>query len=163
MYGIAQMALGFGILDRVLVLCPSLTIEKSLMDKFTNLAVDSRLKNALPESARYKNPRIIDASQTILPGDICIENIHAVYAKNSSSIQDSLGFGKGATCLILNDEVHHVYNKVSGIDQDIKRWKEFLLDSGYAFRYVLGFTGTAYIENEYFNDVNFSVFFTTSR
>lgn len=37
--------------------------------------------------------------------------------------------------------------------KNIKKWKEFLLDEVHKFKYILGFTGTAYIENEYFNDV----------
>lgn len=158
MYGIAQIALGIGLIDKVLVLCPSLTIEKGLTEKFKELSVNPTLKNAIPTSAKYKNPRIIDATQTIQDGDICIENIHAVYVKNNSSITDSLGFGKGATCLVLSDEAHHIYNKISGNDTEskgLKKWKEFLLDTTFHFRYMLGFTGTAYIENEYFNDVIF--------
>ncbi len=156
MYGIAQIALGIGLIDKVLLLCPSITIEKGLTEKFLELSSNSNLKNAIPENAKHKNPRIIDATQTIKNGDICIENIHAVYFKNTTSIQDSLGFGKGSNCLILNDEAHHIYNKVSGNDTEskgLKKWKEFLLDESFQFKYIMGFTGTAYIENEYFNDV----------
>lgn len=156
MYGIAQIALGLGIIDRVLLLCPSVTIEKGLTEKFFALTTNPNLKNAIPESSKYKNPRIIDATQTIKEGDICIENIHAVYFKNNTSIQDSLGYGKGANCLVLNDEAHHIFNKVSGNDTEskgLKKWKEFLSDESHQFRYMMGFTGTAYIENEYFNDV----------
>ncbi len=156
MYGVAQIALGLGLIDRVLVLCPSVTIEKGLTEKFLELTANPNLKNAIPESAKYKNPRIIDATQTIKEGDICVENIHAVYFKNNTSIQDSLGYGKGHSCLILNDEAHHIYNKISGNDSEskgLKKWKEFLTDESFQFRYMMGFTGTAYIENEYFNDV----------
>jgi type III restriction enzyme len=158
MYGIAQIALGIGLVDRVLVLCPSLTIEKGLTEKFFDLSSSEALKNTLPDVAVLRNPSIINATRTIKVGDICIENIHAVYANNGSSIQDSLGFGKGQTCLVLNDEAHHIYNKVTGNDKEsqvLKKWREFLLDGGYGFRYMLGFTGTAYIDNEYFNDVIF--------
>lgn len=154
-YGIAQIMLGLGLVDKVLVLCPSITIEKGLMEKFTSLSGDSKLKQTLPSDAVYKNPRIIDANNTIKDGDICIENIHAVYEKTGSSIKDSL-IGNGERVLILNDEVHHAYNKVSGKDkesQSIKKWKDFLLSPDYNFKYMLGFTGTAYIEDEYFNDV----------
>ncbi|GAA4418215.1 DEAD/DEAH box helicase family protein [Nibrella viscosa] len=156
MYGIAQLALGLGFVDKVLVLCPSLTIEKGLTEKFRELTTNSTLKNAIPALAVYANPSIIDGTRTIQNGDICIENIHAVYGRNSSSIQDSLGFGKGERCLVLNDEVHHVYNKIIGNDADskgLKKWKEFLLNNGFGFRYMLGFTGTAYVENDYVNDV----------
>ena len=53
----------------------------------------------------------------------------------------------------LNDEVHHAYNKTN--DKDIRKWKEFLLSSKYNFKYILGFTGTAYVNDDYFNDVIF--------
>ena len=32
-YGIAQIMLGLGLIDKVLVLCPSLTIESELIEK----------------------------------------------------------------------------------------------------------------------------------
>jgi len=154
-YGIAQIMLGLGLIDNVLVLCPSLTIEKGLMEKFTSLSGDSKLRLTIPETARYKNPRIIDANSTIKEGDICVENIHAVYEKTGSSIKDSLS-GNGLRTLVLCDEVHHAYNPVTGRDresQSIKKWKGFLLSDDYKFKYIIGFTGTAYIEDEYFNDV----------
>lgn len=156
MYGIAQIALALGVVDRVLVLCPSLTIKNELTNKFEALASDTVLLNALPDSIHVRNPRIINADQTIKTGDICVTNIHAVYANTTSSVLDSLGFGKGERCLVLNDEVHHAYNRVDGRDAEsksLKEWKKFLLDQGFGFRYMLGFTGTAYIDNEYFNDV----------
>ena len=56
----------------------------------------------------------------------------------------------------MNDESHHIYNKISGNTnqaKSLKVWKQFLLNSAYDFKYILGFTGTAYIENDYFNDV----------
>ena len=154
-YGIAQIMLGLGLVDKVLVLCPSRTIEKGLMEKFTHLTSDSKLRQTIPENSKYKNPRIIDANSTIKDGDICIENIHAVYERTGSSIQDSLK-GVGERVLVLNDEAHHIYNKVAGRDsqsKSIKKWKEFLLNDDYNFKYTLGFTGTAYIDDEYFNDV----------
>lgn len=157
MYGIAQIALGIGLVDKVLVLGPpSTTIEKSLTEKFITLTSNSTLKNAIPEKSKYQNPTIINAESTIQEGCICIENINAVYSKNTSSVLDSLGFGKGERCLVLCDEVHHAYNIVEGRSDDaqsIKKWKEFLVDNTYNFKYILGFTGTAYIANEYFNDV----------
>lgn len=157
MYGIAQIALGLGIVDKILVLGPpSLTIEKELMMKFTTLATDINLINSIPESSKSINPSIISADKTIKDGDLCIENINAVYSKTGSSIFDSLAFGKGERCLVLNDEVHHAYNKVEGRSiesQSVKKWREFILDSTYSFKYVLGFTGTSYVEDEYFNDV----------
>lgn len=157
MYGIAQIALGLGIVDKVLVLGPSsLTIERELTKKFEELSTNVNLKNSIPNSAKISNPTIINANQTIKDGCIAIENINAVYSKTSSSIFDSLSFGNGHRCLVLNDEVHHAYNKVEGTTNEsksIKKWKDFLLDPTYQFKYILGFTGTSYIDNDYFNDV----------
>lgn len=157
-FGISQIMLGLGLVERVLVLCSSLTIEKGLTYKFTNLASDSKLRAAIPDIAKIKNPRIIDANETIKKGDICIENIHAVYENTGSSIEDSFKNG-GEDTLILNDEAHHIFNSLQGISanstegKNIKKWKEFLISSSSSFKYILGFTGTAYIDNEYFNDV----------
>lgn len=149
-YGIAQIALGIGLVDKVLVLCPSLTIEAGLKEKFQVLSGSNNLKDTIPPDAILKNPRIIDANSTIKNGDICVENIHAVYDKTGSSITDSL-MGHGDRVLVLNDEVHHAYNSAN--EADIRKWKAFLLNPDYGFRYMLGFTGTAYAEDEYFNDV----------
>ena len=140
-YGIAQIALGLGLIDKVLVLCPSLTIEAGLMEKFQNLSGDDRLNTTLPSEAVHKNPRIIDANSTIKNGDVAIENIHAVYERTGSSIQDSLK-EQGNRVLILNDEVHHAYNASS--DTDIRKWKAFLLNPDYNFNFILGFTGLYY-------------------
>lgn len=150
MYGIAQIALGLGLVDKVLVLCPSLTIESGLKEKFETLSGDDKIKATLPDSAVYKNPKITDANSTIKNGDIAVENIHAVYERTGSSIQDSLK-GNGERVLVLNDEVHHAYNSSS--DGDIKKWRAFLLNPDYGFKYIIGLTGTAYVEDEYFNDV----------
>ena len=89
-YGIAQIALGLGLVDKVLVLCPSLTIESGLKEKFEKLSGDDKIKATLPDNAVFKNPRIIDANSTIKNGDICVENIHAAYERTGSSINDSL-------------------------------------------------------------------------
>lgn len=149
-YGIAQIMMGLGYVDKVLVLCPSITIESGLKEKFSILSGDSKIKNSIPGNAKIKNPRIIDANVTIKIGDICVENIHAVYEKTGSSIQDSLK-GLGESTLVLNDESHHIFNKTT--DRDVKKWRDFLLSPNYGFKYILGFTGTAYVENNYFNDV----------
>jgi type III restriction enzyme len=154
-YGIAQIMLGLGLVDRVLVLCPSLTIEDGLMEKFNALASDPALLKAIPEESKYKNPSIKNADVTIKEGDICVENIHAVYDRTGSSIKDSFS-GKGKTTLVMNDEAHHIYNEVEGRDKEaknLKKWKEFLLSQDYNFHYIVGFTGTAYIKDDYFNDV----------
>ena len=85
-------------------------------------------------------------------GALCIENIHAVYENTGSSIDDSFE-GRGQDTLVLCDEAHHIFNKPSDNDASIKKWKQFLLNDKYGFKYMLGFTGTAYIEDEYFPDV----------
>ncbi|MCK9455307.1 DEAD/DEAH box helicase family protein [Sulfurimonas sp.] len=154
-YGIAQIMFGLGLVDKVLVLCPSLTIESGLTEKFESLSGSAELRNTIPSDAQYKNPRIVDANITVRSGDICVENIHAVYSTTGSSIEDSFR-GQGERTLVLNDESHHIFNKISGNSAEakgLKRWKEFLLDGEYNFKYILGFTGTAYHDNEYFNDI----------
>lgn len=150
-YGIAQIALGLGLVKRVLVLCPTLTIENGLMQKIEMLSSDASLKAIIPENAVCKNPRVISANETVKNGDVCIENIHAVYENTGSSIEDSF-FDSGNDTLVLNDESHHIFNRGTD-DSSIKKWKEFLLNSKYNFKYMLGFTGTAYIDDEYFSDV----------
>jgi type III restriction enzyme len=138
--------------DQVLVLSPSITIETGLMDKFNLFAGDKALRDTLPPG-KDVTPRIINANQTILPGDICVENIHAVYANTNASIGDSLR-GKGSRTLILNDEAHHIFNKISGSDEGkIKEWKKFLISEDFNFNYIVNFTGTPYIQDEYFSDV----------
>lgn len=156
MYGIAQILLGLGLVKRVLVLCPSTTIEKEVHKKFLALVSDPILKETIPPSAIIRNPSIVDGSVTVDEGAICIENVHAVYERTGSSIEDSFGFKRGFDTVVLNDETHHIYNKISGNTTEargLKIWKKFLLDDGYNFKYMLGFTGTAYIGNDYFNDV----------
>ena len=150
-YGIARIMLAEGAADQVLVLCPSNTIETGLTEKFRNLSADRTLKELLPDTAVISNPRIINASQTIQRGDICIENIHATYERTKSSIEDSL-VGKGKMTLVINDEVHHMANPPAR-DWALKKWKEFLLDARYNFKYIVGDSGTCYVGNDYFTDV----------
>lgn len=150
-YGIARIMLAEGAVDQVLVLCPSNTIEAGLTEKFKSLSANRTLKDLLPDSPVISNPRIINASQTIQSGDICIENIHATYERTKSAIEDSLA-GKGERALVVNDEVHHMANPPAR-DWALKKWKEFLLDPKYNFKYIVGDSGTCYVGNEYFTDV----------
>ena len=152
MYGVAHILLAEGIVDRVLVLCPSLTIESGLKVKFRRLAGDRTLRELTPEDAEYRTPEIVDASVTTRPGDICIENIHATYEHVRSSVRDSFGDGRGARTLVLNDEAHHVFTPPAG-DRAIKRWKEFLADDEFGFARIVGVSGTCYVGNDYFPDV----------
>ena len=48
MYGIAQIMLAEGHVDKVLVLCPSLTIEKQLTKRFGEFSQDPNLKSNMP-------------------------------------------------------------------------------------------------------------------
>ena len=84
-------------MDRVLVLCPSLTIEEGLLEKFNALAGNQELTAIMKElGAVVAIPGIKRGNETIQPGDICIENIHAVYTNAGSSIADSFkGKGRG--------------------------------------------------------------------
>lgn len=155
LYGIAAIMLAEGAVDRVLVLCPSITIETGLTEKFRERAGDSDLRDSLPADAKISTPKIIQASETITDGSICIENRHAILETTGSSIRDSLQ-GKGRRTLVLNDEVHNVYNasKEWGSSK-VKKWKEFLTDPAYGFHYVIGVSGTCYLDNDYFSDVIF--------
>ncbi|HHV82029.1 TPA: DEAD/DEAH box helicase family protein [bacterium] len=149
MYGIARIMLAEGAVDQVLVLCPSNTIEAGLTEKFRTLSGDRTLKDLLPADSKIANPRIINASSTIQKGDICIENIHATYINTKSAIEDSL-VGKGERTLVLNDEAHHL---MSPSDKALKKWKEFLLEPKYGFKFIVNVSGTCYIGDDYFTDV----------
>lgn len=155
LYGIAQIMLGLGVVERVLLLCPSNTIEYGLTEKFLTLSSDQLLSSTIPDSAVIGSPRIVNANVTVKRGDICIENIHSVYAATGSSIDDSF-LGSGRDTLVLNDEAHHIFNKHDGnstFSKNYKKWREFLLNEAYGFHYSIGVTGTAYIDNDYFVDV----------
>jgi type III restriction enzyme len=151
LYGIAAILLAEGAVDRVLVLCPSTTIETGLLTKFRELAADPDLRDLLPASAHIGTPAIINARETIVEGAICVENYHAVLEHVGSSVRDSLE-GKGWRTAVLNDEAHHIVNDSVA---RAKKWKDFLLDPAYGFRYVIGVSGTCYVGDDYFADVIF--------
>jgi type III restriction enzyme len=148
-YGLAAILLAEGVVDRVLVLCPSNTIETGLLAKFKDLAGSADLRDLLPAGTEVQAPKIINASESIVDGSICVENYHAILQHVKSSIRDSL-IGKGARVVVFNDEAHHVAND-SGAN--VKKWKEFLLNPEYGFRYVVGLSGTCYVGDDYFADV----------
>lgn len=148
LYGLAAVVLSEGAADRVLVLCPSTTIERELISKFKELAFDPELRDLLPADAVIPNPTIINGDESIVAGSICVENYHATLENVGSSIRQSLA-GKGAHTLVLNDEAHHVVNNTG----EIRKWKEFLCDAAFGFTRVIGTTGTPYMGNEYFSDV----------
>jgi type III restriction enzyme len=150
MYGIARILLAAGVVDKVLVLCPSLTIEAGLQGKFKALTGDPTMRDVTPTDAVYRVPEITDATRTTQPGEICIENIDATYRHVRSSVRDSFR-GQGERTLVLNDEAHHIFSP-SGA-RSIRRWKEFLDNDEFGFTRVLGFSGTCYTGNDYFPDV----------
>lgn len=149
LFCLARIMLNEGLVSRVLVLCPSLTIEAGLIDKFDSLLADSELTALLPISKGTRLPERVDASGTVKTGQICIENIHAVYETTGSSISDSFE-GSGASTLVLSDEAHHIY---SPGDAKLKKWREFIGSPAYGFRYHVGVSGTCYVGNDYFADV----------
>ncbi|WP_100628020.1 DEAD/DEAH box helicase [Algoriphagus formosus] len=149
-YGVAQLALAEGLVDKVLVLCPSLTIEEELKKKFEQLAGSQTNQQILKElGGVHPAPSIKNANVPILSGDICVENIHAVYQRTGSSIQDSF-LGKGQRTLVISDEAHHIY---SPDEAATKKWFDFIINPDYDFAYHIGVTGTPYIGNDYFHDV----------
>jgi type III restriction enzyme len=152
MYGVARILLAEGIVDRVLVLCPSLTIEAGLNVKFKQLSGSDLLRAEIPPSAATRNPEIVDASTTTRVGDVCIENIHATFEHVSGSVRESFA-GKGGSTLVLCDEAHHIYTHGAGTDRAIRRWKEFLDDPAFGFNRIAGFSGTCYVGDDYFSDV----------
>ena len=151
LYGIAAILLAEGAVSRVLVLCPSNTIEAGLLAKFRELASNADLRDALPPSAMIKTPHVINASETIVDGALCVENYHAILEHVNSSIRDSLK-GIGERVAVLNDEAHHVANESGTVSG---KWKEFLQSPDYNFRYIVGVSGTCYVGNDYFSDVLF--------
>lgn len=141
MYGIAAIMLAENIVDQVLVLTPSVTIEDELTLKFRNFACDDNLSNAL----NCVPPRIINGSESIVNNCICIENRDAIYSNTRSSIIDSLQ-NKGEKTLVLCDEVHHVYYS------EENNWKSFIEKIN--FKYIVGLSGTCYYkDNSYFTNV----------
>jgi type III restriction enzyme len=133
-------------------LCPSLTIEEGLLEKFTKLAGDGELSGIMRElGAVAAIPAIKRGNETIRVGEICVENIHAVYENTGSSIRDSFA-AKGERTLVLNDEAHHLFSQP---DRAMKEWMKFLRSEEFGFRSVVNVTGTPYVKNDYFPDVIF--------
>jgi len=149
-YGLAAIALAENLVDKVLVLCPSLTIEDGLREKFNSFIGNNEYTNIMKEiGAVVATPGLKTGNESISNGDICVENIHAVYERTGTSIYDSFK-NQGTRTLVLNDEAHHIFSKA---DTATKKWLEFLKKEDYGFQYIVNFTGTPYINNEYFPDV----------
>lgn len=150
MYGVARVMLNEGVVDRVLILAPSLTIEAGLLDKFNALTADGDLTDLLPLRPNgHPLPTIVNAGATVQEGEICVENIHAAYERTGSSLADSFS-GVGDRALVISDEAHHV---IAAPKAQNKKWHGFLSDPAYGFRFHLGVSGTCYVGNVYFTDV----------
>ena len=80
LYGVAAILLAEGLVDRVLVLCPSNTIETGLLAKFRDLAGNADLRGLLPANAKVRAPKIINASETIV--DCAIRYSPSLYRAN---------------------------------------------------------------------------------
>lgn len=141
LYGLATIMISAGFVDHVLVLVPSITIERELKTKFKDFAEDSKLNSCLPSVP----PKIIGGDESIIKGCICVENRDAIYKNSHSSIIDSLT-GKGERTLILSDESHHIYYS------EQNQWKSFI--ETVKPKYNIGVSGTCYYkDNDYFVDV----------
>ena len=152
-FGAAMLALGSGEVDRVLVLCPSLTIEEGLTTKFKDFVRTPELMDLVPDIAAVRLPAIVNAYEgTVAAGSICVENIHAAYDGSASSIRDSFK-DQGGRTLVINDEAHHIYRTQLRRGGDAKEWAKFLLNPAFGFRRVLNVSGTCFIDNAYFGDV----------
>jgi len=153
MYAVARILLVEGLVDQVLILCPSRTIKYEVYKKFTDFTANSILTDSLPKKCVIKIPGVKHSDSTIEKGDICIDNVHKTYDHVSSSINDSLE-RKGNRTLVINDEAHHILNpKGSGDSGKMLEWMNFLKDERYGFKYVLNLSGTPYKGDVYFNDV----------
>ncbi len=148
LYGVAVIMLAEGVVDRVLVLCPSLTIEAGLLEKFRALAGDETLRALMPGGRTLRSPTLVTGADSIAPGTLCVENYHAALRGSRSSLRPTLE-GHGPTTLVMNDEAHHLRSGGG----DVKRWAEFVADATFGFRYVLGLSGTCYDGDTHFGDV----------
>lgn len=140
-YGVAAIMLACNIVDQVLILVPSVTIEEELTKKIKLFATDSQLSSLLLGFI----PKIINGSTTISKGCICVENRDAIYKNARTSICDSLA-NKGDRTLVISDEAHHIYYS------EENEWKSFI--EKISFKFILGLSGTCYYSNNvYFSDV----------
>ncbi len=155
MYAVARILLAEGVIDNVLVVCPSRTIKYELLKKFNNFTIKTNLQSAFPKGGKYRNPGIIQANTAIKKGDIVIDNIHKAYDHVGSSIKDLRG--KDRKILIINDEAHHFINAnihaSATENEEMLEWAKFLRNSEYNFSYILNSSGTPYKGDNYFKDV----------
>ena len=142
MYALAAIALAEGVVDRVLVLVSVADHRRRSTGEIFDAGRKLGAVRDHEGAGRSGTiPGIKRGNQTVQSGDICIENIHAVYENAGSSIADSFR-GNGARTLVLNDEAHHLF---SPPEKGLKEWIKFLLHTDYGFRYMVNVTGTPYI------------------
>jgi len=155
MYAVARILLAEGVVDNVLVVCPSRAIKYELLKKFNNFTIKTNLQSAFPKGGKYRNPGIIQANTAIKKGDIVIDNIHKAYEHVGSSIKDLRG--KDRKILIINDEAHHFINAnihaSATENEEMLEWAKFLRNPAYNFSYILNSSGTPYKGDNYFKDV----------
>jgi len=144
-----------GVVDNVLIVCPSRTIKYELLKKFNNFTIKTNLQSSFPKGGKYRNPGIIQANTAIKKGDIVIDNIHKAYDHVGSSIKDLRG--KDRKILIINDEAHHFINAnihaSTTENEEMLEWAKFLRNPEYNFTYILNSSGTPYKNDNYFKDV----------
>ena len=149
LYGLGEILLAEGAVDRVLVLCPSNTIEAGLLEKFSDLAGNADLRDALPAGRGDPNP----ADHQCLGDHRGGVDLRGELPRHSGAreVFDPRQFeGRGPRVAVFNDESHHVANETAA---NAKRWKEFLLNPEYGFRMVVGVSGTCYVGDDYFANV----------
>jgi type III restriction enzyme len=179
MIAVAHLSVLLGKTQRVLVLGPASTvIEQGLTQKFNDYIYGgkaAKLKAHLPDRLRNRTVKLINSNDPFEPGSILIENINAVYTRESNSLGCDLFAQNTEELLVLSDEVHHAYSHLdfsgngvaydfedgregSGEDRDERLWMKFLREEKRITRHI-GFTGTPYNQNDYFVDViyNYSI------
>jgi len=156
MYAVARILLAEGVVDNVLVVCPSRTIKYELLKKFNNFTIKTNLQSAFPKGGKYRNPGIIQANTAIKKGDIVIDNIHKAFEHVKNTAIKELK-GKDRKILIINDEAHHFINAnihaSATENEEMLEWAKFLRNPAYNFSYILNSSGTPYKGNNYFKDV----------
>lgn len=171
MFAIAYLSLVLGKTKRVLVLGPSSTvIEKGLTGKFREYLFGKtglNLQKKLPQKYQNIPINLLNENNPIVDNSIVIENINAIYNKETNAIGDTL-FSKVDEVLVLSDEVHHAYSHLefsgaayeldgeggTGDTRDERLWMKFIREEAKITRHI-GFTGTPYNQDEYFCDVIF--------
>lgn len=173
---VAYLSLILGKTKRVLVLGPSSTvIEQGLTEKFKEYVYGAKaaeLKARLPEPVRNRVVKLINSNDPFEVGSILVENINAVYTRETNSLGNDLFASSGDELLVLSDEVHHAYSHLdfsgagvsydfvvgkegTGQDREERLWMKFLREEKRITRHI-GFTGTPYNQDDYFVDVVFN-------